>query len=237
MYNKSSGGNYMRKFLFLIILILSVNLWAQETVIKIPKITIDKFSENLMKYFLNKNDQIIYETISVYENKSYTEMLDSIDNIVLIFYYGIKNDDLNRYNNFKEIITKRNTKRLINIFYTIDNMDISLFLEQQEPSPELNDFYWTLYFSSGNLNYINYLLNIAKKYYNETVNINNYLVARSAIWSLSSNATKYGQIKDYIINNNIINNEIKNYILNTNHNKMQNDTVEFIKQQREKGIW
>jgi len=227
----------MKNTFLIIFFILSINLWAQEATINIPRITIDRFSENIMRYFLNKNDQIIYETISIYENKNYTNILDSIDNNILFFYYGIKNDDLNRYNRFKEIIINRNTQRLMNIFFTIDNTNISLFLEQQEPTPELNDIYWTLYFSSGNLQYINYLLNIVAKYYNETVNINNYLSARSAIWSLSSNANIYNQIRDYIINNNIINNEIKNYILNTNHNRMQSDTIEFIQQQREKGIW
>ena len=87
----------MKTTFLIIFFISSINLLAQEATINIPRITIDRFSENLMYYFLNKNDQIIYDTISIYENNNYVEMLDSIDNIVLFFYYGIKNDDLNRY--------------------------------------------------------------------------------------------------------------------------------------------
>jgi len=200
-------------------------------------VTFEDFSEHLMHYFENKNDLIIYEIISIYENNNYRRMLDQVDNTLLFFLYGIKVDNINRYNSFRDIINGRKLQRLINIFDTIENNDIGIFLEQQEPDGELNDIYWTLFFSSGNVRYIDYLITIINNYHNETENINYYLAARSAMWSIALNIITYSQVREYFVRNNIINNVLKEYILNTNPNRIQSETVEFIRQQRERGIW
>ncbi|MDR0316173.1 MAG: hypothetical protein LBH97_04655 [Treponema sp.] len=204
---------------------------------KSSEVTFEEYEEHLMRYFLNKNDLIIYETISIYRNNDYAEMLEQVDSILLFFFYGIKTDDITRYNNFREIVKTHNLQRLINIFDIIDNNDIALFLEQQEPSPDLNDVYWTLYFSTGDIQYIDHLLIYITRYHNETENVNLYLTARSAMWSIASNAMTYSQVKEYAANNGILTNELKGYILNTDPNRIQSETVQFIRQQREKGIW
>jgi hypothetical protein len=230
----------MRKIISLlaILFILVAHVEAQRNSGNISKVTLEEFSENLMHYFENKNDSIIYEAISIYQNRNYANMLDQVDNILLFFFYGIKNDNINKYNDFRNIVNRNNNlQRLINIFNTIENNDIGILLGQQEPSSDLNDIYWTLYFSSGNIQYINYLLTMIKNYYNETGNINYYLAARSAIWSMALNIITYSKVREIFNNNNIINNELKRYIQNTNPDRIQNDTVEFIRQQREKGIW
>jgi predicted Zn-dependent peptidase len=225
----------MKRFsIFFVTLFVSVGFAGTQE--EIPRITLQDFSRHLMHYFENKNDLIVYEAISIYENNNYGKMLDQIDNILLFFFYGIKVDNISRYNNFMSIIKKRELQRLINIFDTIENNDIGLFLEQQEPNPDLNDIYWTLFFSSGNVQYINYLITIINNYNNETENINYYLAARSAIWSMALNILTYSQVREYFVNSNI-NNILKEYVLNTNPNIIQSETIEFIRQQKEKGIW
>jgi len=225
----------MKKFVIFLI-IFSVFICNAGTQEIIPKITIEDFEEHLMHFFENKNDLLIYEVISIYENSKYRRMLDQLDNHLLFFFYGIKIDNINQYNNFMSIIKKRKVQRLINIFDIIENNDIGLFLEQQEPNSELNDIYWTLFFSSGNVQYINYLITIINNYFNETKNVNYYLAARSAMWSMALNIRTYSQVREYFNKSNI-KNVLKEYILNTDPDKMQNETVEFIRKQREKGIW
>ena len=200
-------------------------------------ITINEYSEHLMHYFENKNDTIIYETISVYRNNDNIGMLDMVDSIIIFFFYGIKNDDIVRYNNFRRIVTDNKIERLINIFNIIDETDITAYLEDEDASPELNDVYWTLYFSSGNTKYIDYLLKIVMDYNNETENANYYLAAGSAMWSLSSNIQTFPSVRDYVQNNDILSNNIKEYILNNDPGKIQADIIQFINEQRQKGIW
>jgi hypothetical protein len=201
------------------------------------EITIDEYSEHLMHYFENKNDTIIYETISIYENDDNVQILGTIDSIIVFFFYGIKTENISRYNNFFKIVKENNIERLINIFQLIEDTDIAASLEQQEAGPELNDMYWALYFSTGDIKYINKLLNVVMNHYNETNDANYYMAARSAMWSLASNMITYFQIKEYILGNDILSNEIKEYIINTDPNIIQNDTIEFINEQRQKGIW
>ena len=203
----------------------------------ISEITLENFSEHLMHYFENKNDLIIYETISIYENNTYRSMLDQVDNLLIFFFYGIKTDNINRYNSFRDIINGRKLQRLMNIFDAIENNDIGSILEQQEPNPELNDIYWTLFFSSGNVRYIDYLITVINNYHNETENINYYLAARSAMWSMTLNIGTYPQVREYFLKNNVINNASKEYIINTNPDINLNETREFIRQQRERGVW
>lgn len=203
----------------------------------IPQITLDTYSEHLMHYFENKNDEIIYETISIYENEEYNETLDQVDNILLFFLFGIKTDDIGRYNNFMKIIEYRNLDRLKNLFEIIENNDMGLYLTQQYPSSELNDVYWTLYFSTGNVQYIDYLLTIIKNYYAETKNANFYMAARTAMWSISSNILTFSFVKEHIMKSDILSNELREYLLKNDPNKIQSDTMDFIRQQRKDGIW
>jgi hypothetical protein len=201
------------------------------------EITIDEYSEHLMHYFENKNDAIIYETISIYKNNDNIGMLDRMDSMIIFFFYGIKTDNVVRYNSFSKVITESKIERLINIFQVIDKRDIVNHLEHQEASSELNDVYWTLYFSTGNVKYLDNLLNVVMDYCNETKNVNYYLAARTAMWSISSNMQTFPQVREYIQKNNILDNGITEYIINTDPNKIRAETIDFVKMQRKKGIW
>jgi hypothetical protein len=205
--------------------------------IELVEISLEEYSEHLMHYFENKNDDIIYETISVYDDENNIPMLDRIDSIVIFFFYGIKTENQNKYNNFSEIVLANKNERLINVFRIIDRTDITEYIERQEASPDLNDVYWTLFFSTGNLQYLDRLFNTVMTYCNETENVNYYMAARSAIRSIFSNMLTYSQIKEYVLQNTILNNEMKEYILNNDPNKIQVDTMNFINIQRKNGIW
>jgi hypothetical protein len=202
---------------------------AQNGIGNLPVITIDQFEENIGKYFLNKNDSIIYEAISIYKNVNYTHMLEDMDQTLVFFFYGIRVDNINKYTNFRNIVSTSGTQGLLNIFIAIENSNIGSFLEHSEPSGALNDIYWTLYSSSGNVQYLDYLLNVVKNHSNETSDMYLYLAASSAIWSLAGNSRIYRQVRTHIDNTRIIDNQIKRYILNTNPDVIKNETVEYVR--------
>jgi hypothetical protein len=225
-------------FIFLTVIIGYINAQNRsQDQFEILEISINEYSEHLMCYFENKNDEIIYETINIYKNDNNIEMLGGIDSILIFFFYGIKTDDSTRYDRFFELVKSSGIERLVNIFVIINETNITEYISQQTASPNLNDVYWTLYFATGNVMYLDAIFNIVMAYFNETENVNYYLAARSAMWSISSNALNYFQIKEYVMTNDILNNEIKNYILQSDPNKIQVETMEFINTQRGKGIW
>ena len=200
-------------------------------------ITMEEYSEHLTRFFENKNDTIIYETISIYKNDDNAEALDTVDSILIFFFYGIKTDNADRYNNFRRIVTDSKIERLIFIFTIIDETDMGAYNEAQDASPDLNDVFWTMYFSTGNTKYLDKLLNVVTNYYNETENANNFLTGMSAMWSLSSNMQTFPSIREYVQNSNILPNNIKQYIMNNSPGKIWADTSQFFEERRQNGIW
>jgi hypothetical protein len=205
--------------------------------IEIPEISIDEYSGHLMHYFENKNDEIIYETISIYKNDNYIAMLDKIDSIIIFFFYGIKIDNQERYNNFLNLIKYNNIQRLIEIFEIIENNDLETYILNHEIVPQINDNYWTLYFSSGNIKYLDRIIDFVNEYNNESEQLSLYMTARSGIWSFMLNIRTYPAVLNYIQNNAKLSNEIKSFILSRTINDLEKETNEFLRIQKEKGIW
>jgi len=197
-------------------------------------LTINEYSIRLMNYFLNKNNNIIFETIEIYNGIISVDDPDGFDENVMFFFYGIKKDNIERYNYFYSVVRQNNNQRLITIFENIEKYNLDQYLLNPTVNASLNDIYWTLYFSSGNINYLNKIMEIIEKYH-ESNDMMLYLTARSGIWSFKGNMQYYPIVSNYI--NNIKNNIIKNYILNTSIEDIRRETVEFIREQREKGIW
>jgi hypothetical protein len=198
------------------------------------KLTVGEFGEHLQSYFENKNDKIIYETIEIYKSG---EANDRVQQMLVFFYNGIKLDDVKKFDHYFDIVNKSGDANLKKLFDGIKAYDIKEFLDTDKPSALLNDALWLLYFSSGDVKYLERLFIVIKDYHKDTENLNNYLAARTAAWSLKSNMNNYPSVKKYFLASKILNSEIKNYITNTAASKIQEDTIEFAKLQRSKGIW
>jgi hypothetical protein len=195
-------------------------------------LTINEYSTRLMSYFLNKNNNIIFDTI--YNGTISVDDPNEFDDNVMFFFYGIKKDNIDRYNYFYSIVRQSNNQRLIAIFENIEKYNLDQYFLNPTVNASLNDIYWTLYFSSGNINYLDKIMAIIELYH-ESNDMMLYLTARSGIWSFKGNMQYYPTILNYINNSkNII---IKNYILNTSIEDISRETVEFIRKQRDKGIW
>jgi hypothetical protein len=222
----------MKKGFFILFVFLKISI-----LINAQNLTKNEYNAHLMHYFENKNDTIIFETIDSYEKESQGEILDKMDTQIMLFFYGIKMDDPQRYNFFLNTVKKSKNQELIKIFDIIENNDIELYLVNHEIVPQLNDNYWTLYFSSGNTKYLDKIIDFINKYNNESENLLLYMTARSGIWSFMLNIRTFPSVFNYIQNNLQIINNAKDLILNQSINNFQNETVEHIKKQKEKGIW
>ena len=224
-----------KRLVFFILLSLTNYCFSQKS--SNNSITAGNYEEHLMHYFENKNDDIIHETINIYQNSNYRHMLDTLDQLLIFFFYGIKIDNTDRYNNFLEIINNSRVNRLINIFEIIENNNISEYLDKAETSPDLNDVYWALFFSSGNTNYLDRLFHIIMDNLNETENPIYYIAMRTALWSIASNMEIFPQKKEHTQRTNILSEDVKQYLFNNNYIQIDNDTREFVGIQRQKGRW
>jgi hypothetical protein len=206
-------------------------------IINAQSITINDYINHLMHYFESKNDEIILETLEIYTKTTQDEILDRIDEITIFFFYGIKKDNPERYNEFLNTVNKSKNQRLINVFKIVETNDLELYLVNHEIVPQINDNYWTLYFSSGNTKYLDAIIDFINKYNNETDNIMSYMTARSGIWSFMLNIRTCPSVLNYIRNNQKLASGIKNTILNKTIEDLEKETNEYLRQQKEKGIW
>jgi hypothetical protein len=199
--------------------------------INAQNITLNQYSNNLMHYFENKNNDIILETINVYKNGL---KHDNLETTVMFFFYGIKIDNVERYNYFYNTVRQSGIQELINIFEVIQGNDIDNFLLNPEIHPELIDIYWTLYFSSGNELYLRKIIEIIERY-NTSNDLMLYMSARGGIFTFKLNIRAYPTVLNYLNNN--VNSELKSYILEKTFDEIEKDIMEYIRVQKENGNW
>jgi hypothetical protein len=198
-------------------------------------IAVDEYNRQKNHYFENKNNDIISDTIEIFRNE-----IDNINNPdrfisnLTFFFYGIKKDNMERYEYFYNIVRQSGIQRLISIFETIERTDFDNYLLNPTINPSLNDIYWTLYFSSGNEIYLKNIIEIIE-IYKESNNMLLYLTARSGIWSFRLNIGTYPAVLAFFLS--YASNDLKVYLLGNTPDEITNETIEFLRKQRESGIW
>ena len=196
----------------------------------------EEYNKLAMHYFETKDERIIYETIEIYKNDIQNSNFDKFDSNVMFFFYGIKKDNIDRYYSFYEIVKQSKANKLVRIFNSIEESVVDNYLLNPPISTTLNDYYWTLYFSSGNVDYLNQILVIINMH-KDSDDMIKYLAANSGIWSFMLNVKTYPNVLNYIERNQIIDKELKRIILEKDVNDFNKEVVEHLKIQREKGNW
>jgi hypothetical protein len=120
------------------------------------------------------------------------------------------------------------------------NNSPSKLLEKTPASPAKNDMNWACFFATGDFKYLNSIIETLK-HLDDREDINLFLTAASAKWSLSSNAKshfkvklameamKVGDVPDM--------RPIAEEILDKDPQVIREETVAVLKEQKEKGIW
>lgn len=131
----------------------------------------------------------------------------------------------------------KETKELL--MRSIDNSPQKL-LDQVHISPAKNDMNWACFFATGDLKYLNGIIKTLK-YLDERNDINLFLTAASAKWSLSSNAKTHEKVRLAIEAMRVGDIEemrpLAVDILAESPQQIKDETIAILKEQREKGIW
>ncbi|GMO14328.1 MAG: hypothetical protein Ta2A_24770 [Treponemataceae bacterium] len=197
----------------------------------------EDFEKSLMHYFEAKNDDIIKKTMLVYALHS--DDTSAYDNTVIVFYAGIKRGEPERYARFHKTVLAGGNEKLTEIFTFLQTFDLDAFMNSMDISAQLNDYLWCLYFATGDDEFLVDLFSIAQLFFNEQDDINHFLAARSAAWSIKVNSADYPTVKKFFAANGttLLDAELVKYISETDPEKIQADAVEYIKQRHEQGVW
>jgi len=120
------------------------------------------------------------------------------------------------------------------------NNSPSQLLKEIPLSAARNDMNWACFFITGDKKYIEDII-FALKHLDNRKDINLYLTAASAKWSLSSNAQYHPKVKDEI---EILTNSdipamqsVAKDILSQSPKEIREETVAILKEQKSKGVW
>jgi hypothetical protein len=119
------------------------------------------------------------------------------------------------------------------LFYAIKNTDLDSLYARAKPSPLLNDMSWSSYFATGNPRYLDLLIRHAG-YFGERQDLNLYVTAGSALWSLCSNARQHPAVRAYLAT---VKNQTVGLALQQEPAYFQQEMTAVIREQRAKGIW
>ena len=107
-------------------------------------------------------------------------------------------------------------------------------------SPAKNDMNWACYFATGNLEYLNNIIH-ALKHLDERQDMNLFLTAASAQWSLSVNSKKHTQVRATMMamkaGDVIPMRTIASDILAKGPQVIRDETIAILKAQKESGAW
>ena len=203
--------------------------------IPVAAITPKEFIYNIEHYFEDKDSLIIEDTIEIYSSGEKIPL--AIDSMIFMFFNGIKKYEPEKYKVFSTRVLQINNARLMRVVEVIERYDLNGYITNIKPNPTAVDNLLTLYFSSGDPNFLDILYQFIQDNYSERIDKDKYLAARAATWSISSLLIDYPSVLDSFKNNKILSSELMNYIQNTDAETIKSETKAFIKEQRDKGIW
>jgi hypothetical protein len=105
-------------------------------------------------------------------------------------------------------------------------------------SPQQNDMNWACFFGTGDTSYLDRIV-AATSHSSERKDMNAFLAAASAKWSLASNAAHYQEVRTYVegLRSNKQYDAMAKEILESDPASIQAETTRIIAEQHRKGIW
>ena len=190
-------------------------------------------------YYANPQPELIPQAIRFLSSSKILKKHKNAGPPILGFFARVFGDNPDSCSQWKKVIKKqdRKTRKLLN--KAIDTNLETLFSETGAGAA-LNDMYWGAFFASGDLKYIDRLIEHLK-YLDDRVDINRYLAAATAKWSLSSNAIRHPKIVPAI--EAMKTEEAPGYtkiaedILTMDSKRFLDDMTAVLKEQNEKGVW
>ena len=190
-------------------------------------------------YYVDPQPELIPQAIRFVSKSKLLKKHKNAGPPTLGFFAQVFGDNSQSIAQWKKVIRTqdRKTRKLLN--RAIDT-DIGTLLSQTEIGAGLNDMYWGAFFASGDPRYLNSLIKHLR-YLEDRADINRYLAAASAKWSLSTNARRHPQIwrtVEAMKTSNIPKNRaLAGDILSMEPKAILDEMIAVLKEQNEKGVW
>jgi hypothetical protein len=198
-------------------------------------LTPGEFMDHVQRYFLNKDRSVFSDTIEIYSSDVKIPL--SVDSLIFMFYNGIKTDDPAGYEEFAQRVGESGNTRLSRITESIGGYDLEGYLADPRIIPAYADNLTYLFFASGDQRYVQDLYALIQNTYGEELDRDRYLAGRSAIIVILRLASEYEDMGESLRNSDILDPELREYLLQADPGVIRSETENFLAAQREKGLW
>lgn len=190
-------------------------------------------------YYLHPQPELIAQAISFLSSSKILKKNRNAGPPTLGFFARVFGDNPESVAEWKKVIKKqdRKTRKLLN---RAIKTELETLLSETETGAALNDMYWGAFFASGERQYVDRLIG-QLKYLGERHDINRYIAAATAKWSLSNNAKRHPDVKLAVEGmkngNNPEHSDIAEDILSMEPKTIQDEMTAVLKEQKAKGVW
>ena len=189
-------------------------------------------------YYINPQPELVTDAIEFIGEQKYASKKNMYGSMMGFFTYVFSHNE-DRREEWLNVINKQDDKTKA-FFLEAMNTNIDELLNKTEVFPPLNDMYWGAFFASGDVSYIDKLIDNLQ-YINEREDKDLFLAAGTAKWSLGSNALFHPKVKAAIeelkTNDNPELRKLAEDMLNSTPEELMEEIRAVFEEQQRKGIW
>lgn len=203
-----------------------------------PMSNLYDLSDFVSYYYLNPQPELITDAIELIVKQGYTSNENIYGSMMGFFTYVFSHNE-DRREEWLNVINKQDDKTK-EFFLEAMDTNIEELISKTEISPILNDMYWGAFFASGDVSYIDKLID-KLQYINERENKDLFLAAGTAKWSLGSNALFHPKVKAAIEELKTSDNpelrKLAEDMLNSTPEELIEEIITILEEQHDRGIW
>jgi hypothetical protein len=198
-----------------------------------------EFNQYLNTYYLSPQPDLLVPAIKYMVSNQILSKYKHTELSMLAFFSKIIADNPSSVGGWRKEIGNESQDTQA-VFIKLLETQPEWFISKALNGIERNDVCWTLFFASGDEKYVLKIIE-QLQYLDERKDMERYLAAASARWSLSSNARIHSQVKTILqavakSADPGLRDNVKD-ILMKNPKEISDETVAVMREQRRKGLW
>ncbi len=208
--------------------IITASLGAQQA-------SIESYGRQVMNFFREKNQALLEMTL---DNLSSILAMGGHDQKIFLVFHA----QLFKENSWKErfmvVAQGRDSHELQSFLKGVEEVDLDAIFNSQAPTGFENDYLWACFFATGDMVFVDRLLEIAEAYSLERKDINLFMAGITAAWSLSSNANQFPEVGQHLEQRfEETNSELVRLLLDKSPGEWRNSMYNVLQIQKQAGIW
>jgi hypothetical protein len=201
--------------------------------------TLNDLEVFVQTYYLHPQPELVPQAIVFIGSNSVLSNHGTSQLPTEVFFSKLFRDNPSRMADWKKVIDNQPSETKDIFLKALENSPEQLIATADDGMVK-NDLNWAAFFASGDLSYVEHIV-AQLQYLGEREDMNRFLAAGSAKWSLSANAKSHTKVRlaiqEMSVRGNVEMKANANDILTKTPEQIQNEVMNVVREQRKKGLW